>query len=115
LQQHQALNVLKDLRLNEEQARKKARMEENLANMCLAVADSQPDALADISMSIDYMAPAYPSPLPDARCPSFFAATDTTAPRVAYPSRAAAASGDSSRANLHPNFNAASAPTLSHD
>lgn len=112
LQQHQALNVLGELPLSAEQAQKKARMQETLVNMCLAIGDSAradaPGALNEISFAIDGMAP-YPPPLPDARPPHSAA----TAPRLDSarsennPPRAAAAGG-SSRA-LHPTFNAASA------
>jgi hypothetical protein len=107
LQQHQALNVLGELPLNPEQALKKARMQENLVNMCLAIGDSaRPDAgaLHEISFAIDGMAP-YPPPLVDH--PPHSAAATAPRPELARSDADAPRAGGGSRINLHSTFNAA--------
>ncbi len=63
LQQHQALNVLRDLTLDTARAKKKQRMEEDLADLCFQMADEQPNTLAQIADSIDNMAPYPPARL----------------------------------------------------
>ncbi len=93
LQQQQALNVLRDLPLTDEQTRKKQKWEKNLVDMCFAVADARPDSLDAIADSLNGMAP-YPH----------WPHSVSTAARLAVTNRAAA--GGSST-NLHPQFTAA--------
>jgi hypothetical protein len=64
LQQHQALNVLRDLPLNDEQIKKKRRMEKTLTRMCFDVAHAAPDPLTAIAASLNGMATAIrPAPV----------------------------------------------------
>jgi hypothetical protein len=92
LQQQQALSVLGTLSLNAEQAKKKQRMETDLAAMCFAIADA-PNTLDAIADSLNGMAP-YPPPR----------SVVSTAARPAQAHNRAAGGGAS---NLHPQFNAA--------
>ena len=94
LQQHQALNVLKDLPLDPDQVKKRQKWEKNLAAMCFAIADAPPDNLDSIADSLNGMAPYHP--------PRSVSTANRAAPAPA-PHRAAAGGGT----NLHPQFNAA--------
>lgn len=91
LQMAQSLNVLKDLPLSVEQAAKKKRMENDLAEKCLAVADAPPDPLAAISAQLNFLSPA----------------NAPTALRSNAPPQQRAAAGGGVANNLHPQFNAA--------
>ena len=87
-----SLNVLKDLPLTDEQTAKKKKMEIDLAEKCLAVANAPPDPLAAISAQLNFLSPAHAH----------------TAPRLsAPPPQRAAAGGGGGAANLHPQFNSA--------
>jgi hypothetical protein len=93
LQMAQSLSVLKDLglSLSSEQAEKKRKMEYDLAEKCLAVANAPPDPLVAISAQLNILSPAYAS----------------TAPRLNAPPQQRAAAGGGVSNNLHPQFNAA--------
>ncbi len=97
LQQHQALNILKNLPLDADQVAKRQRMETALVDMCFALADAaQPNsnaAMSAIADSLGGMAP-YPPPL----------SAVATAPRVDSAAPRRAAGGNA--ANLHLQFDA---------
>jgi hypothetical protein len=59
LQRHQALNVLKDLTLDAEQIKKKQKMEKDLADACLELANAPPGHLDEIEQSLINLGP-YP-------------------------------------------------------
>ncbi len=92
LQMQTSLNVLKDLALSDEQAAKKKKMENDLAEKCLAVANALPDPLAAISAQLNLLSPAH---------------APTVLRSSAPPQQLASVAGGGARNNLHPQFHAA--------
>ena len=91
LQMQTSLNVLKDLPLSDEQAKKKKKMESDLAEKCLAVANAPPDPLAAISAQLTLLSPAHAPTVPRSSAP---------------PHQLASVAGGGAR-TLHPQFQAA--------